>query len=80
MDVQGEELRVIRDARADIREMVSHIVIGTHSSRVHSQIRAILQEDGWGIRFDYPGKSHHQTEFGNILFTDGLLAADRPDA
>ena len=83
MDIQGEELRVIQDARSEINDKVGHLVIGTHSGSIHRRIRALLLADGWSIRFDYSGKSHHRTDFGKILFVDGVLAADnlktRPD-
>lgn len=80
MDIQGEELKVILDARALIRDKVRHLVVGTHSSSIHRSIRRLLQEDGWELRFDYSGKTAHQTRFGQILFVDGLVAADRSDA
>ncbi|MBD3868157.1 MAG: FkbM family methyltransferase [Acidobacteria bacterium] len=78
MDLQGEELKVIRDARAEINSRVRHLIIGTHSVSIHRGIRKLLLEDGWCLRFDYMGKGERRTEFGTILFVDGLLAAQRP--
>ncbi len=78
MDIQGEELRVMEDARSEIREKVSRLFIGTHSSSLHRRIRKLLLAEGWSIRFDFPGKTGHRTEFGEILFVDGALAAENP--
>ena len=75
MDIQGSEGFVIPAARAALRATVRSMHIGTHSLGIHLQLRKLLLEDGWEIKFDFPPSSSVFTKFGWVSIRDGVLSA-----
>ncbi len=78
VDTQGEEARSIPSAAGALRDKVEHLLIATHRRRTHRALRALLLRDGWRLVFDYGVRSRSRTEFGDVRFLDGLLAAVNP--
>ena len=78
IDIQGSESFVILAARKKLQNVVRALHIGTHSLGIHQQLREMLLEDGWQLRFDYPPNSSILTEFGWVSFRDGVISARNP--
>lgn len=78
MDIQGEELTVIREARKLLQERVANLIVATHSWRLHVMVRALLRRDGWIVETDYFPHGLRRTPFGDIYFLDGLLTLRSP--
>jgi FkbM family methyltransferase len=77
-DIQGEELRALGDARAELGRRVGRLVVGTHSRHIHRRLRSMLRADGWRLRWDFGLRSLARTPYGDVRFLDGLLAAVNP--
>ena len=78
IDIQGSESFVILAARKKLQNVVRALHIGTHSLGIHQQLREMLLEDGWQLRFDYPPNSSILTEFGWVSVRDGVISARNP--
>jgi len=78
VDIQGEERRAVPAAIDEIEARVDRLLVATHSRRTHRVLRALLRDRGWTLRFDYGVRSRAHTEFGDVRFLDGLLAAVNP--
>jgi FkbM family methyltransferase len=78
MDIQGEELRVVREAGRLLEQRVARIVIGTHSLVAHLRLSARFRLSGWRAVYDFRGQGLRSTPFGDIDFVDGLLAFVNP--
>ena len=74
LDVQGEELRVLRHAQDRLNEKVRRVIMATHSRRIHRTLRKQFQESGWDCGYDFGLRTRARTAFGDVLFLDGLLA------
>jgi len=73
IDVQGEELRVLRHALGDVTRRVRRMVVATHSRSIHRRLGELLRSAGWQTVWDFPGRGRRLTEFGHVRFLDGLL-------
>lgn len=72
-DVQGEEVRVIRESLTLLNQRVKRLHIGTHSTEIEDELRAILTENGWVCRGDYRIGTESPTPYGGVVrFTDGI--------
>ena len=78
MDVQGEELNIVRSAIDDLDRKVCRLHIGTHTHHIEKGLRKTLRRHGWICRFDYPVQSEAETEFGPIRFDDGVQSWINP--
>ncbi len=76
MDVQGEELVVIRDSIDVLKKKTKRLLIGTHSRLLHNRIGSLLRAENWRIIFDFAPKGTRRTDFGDIYFLDGLLVCE----
>ena len=54
MDVQGEELKIVRSAIDDLDRKVCRLHIGTHAHEVEKGLKETLGSHGWNCHFDYP--------------------------
>jgi FkbM family methyltransferase len=72
MDIQGQELKVISAAIADVTAKVKRIHIGTHSAQVELGLRQLLAGSEWQCLADYPCSSTNPTPWGPIAFQDGV--------
>ena len=78
LDTQGEEARSVPSAMGLLGAKVDRLLVATHGRRVHRALRQLLLGDGWRLEFDYGVRSRARTEFGDVRFLDGLLAAVNP--
>jgi FkbM family methyltransferase len=78
LDVQGEELRVLRHALGELDQRVGRLLVATHSRRTHRALRRLLGDSGWHSVHDYRLRTRERTAFGDVQFLDGLLAYVNP--
>jgi len=71
-DIQGAENIVFKSAKKEIHTKVKKIYIGTHSSQIEDELRALFNNLGWKCLYDYPGGRKCATPYGVINFQDGV--------
>jgi FkbM family methyltransferase len=74
-DMQGEEGRALPAALDELNHRVSRLIVATHSRRIHRRLRRMLSGSRWTIVFDFRCRKWERTEYGDVKFLDGLLAA-----
>jgi len=72
VDIQGEELRVLREARGELSRRVRRLIVATHSRRIHRELRSLMDPGEWEPVYDFGYRSRCRTEFGDVQFLDGL--------
>ncbi|MBI5057046.1 MAG: class I SAM-dependent methyltransferase [Nitrospirae bacterium] len=72
LDVQGEELSVLSAASAELDRKVKKVHIGTHSLQVEKGLRAMFGKMGWISVYDFPCGGTSTTQYGDIIFLDGV--------
>jgi hypothetical protein len=77
-DMQGEEGRVFPSAIEELNRHVARLIVATHSRSIHRRLRGLLARAGWEIVFDFRCRKWERTEYGDVKFLDGLLAAVNP--
>ena len=78
MDIEGQELPVIRAAVTDLDAKVRRLHIGTHSVEIESELRQLLSGHGWRCVADYSLRSTNQTPWGDIHFENGVQSWVNP--
>jgi|SRR5579872_5408021 len=78
MDVQGEELKIVRSAIDELDRKVCRLHIGTHNHEVEKGLKETLGRHGWNCHFDYPCESTTETPFGPVRFGDGVQSWTNP--
>jgi len=78
MDVQGEELNIVRSAIDDLDRKVCRLHIGTHAPHLEKGLRVALGSHGWVCHFDYRCGSKIETEYGPVTFGDGVQSWTNP--
>ena len=71
MDIQGEELAVIRSSLETLNIKARRLQIGTHSDELHEGIVGLLSGAGWILEAGYPPAKTSETPWGAISFGDG---------
>jgi len=74
-DMQGEEGRAFPAAIEELTRRVGRLIVATHSRSIHRRLRRLLVQAGWEIVFDFRCRKWERTEYGDVKFLDGLLAA-----
>ena len=74
VDIQGEELRALGPAIDRLSSRVRHLLVATHSRRIHRALRRRLGQAGWETIFDFGVRARERTPFGDVQFLDGMLA------
>lgn len=77
-DVQGEEFVIIKNSIELINNKVKRIRIGTHSNNIESQLKKLLNINGWVMVRDYKLNQFNLTPYGNISFCDGVQSWINP--
>lgn len=72
MDLQGEELAVVSEAKCALRS-VKKLHIATHSTMDDEKLQRELANDGWQLVRRYGPNSTTPTNYGVIRFVDGLM-------
>jgi len=71
MDIEGEELGVVRDSIDLLEERVRRLHIGTHSVEIEKGLRTLLAGRDWECLADYSLFSSAETPYGPIAFENG---------
>jgi hypothetical protein len=74
-DMQGEEGRAFPAAIDELSRRVGRLIVATHSRRIHRRLRRLLAGAGWEIVFDFRCRKWERTDYGDVKFLDGLIAA-----
>ena len=77
-DMQGEEGRVFPATIEELNRHVARLIVATHSRSIHRRLRRLLSRAGWEIVFDFRCRRWEGTDYGDVKFLDGLLAAVNP--
>lgn len=72
MDIQGLELEVIQSTKKEISSQVKKIHVATHSHEIEEGLRNFFHGLGWTPTYDYGCQGKHMTEYGEIIFVDGV--------
>ena len=78
MDVQGEELKIVRSAMDEVDRKVCRLHIATHTPEIEKGLKDILGGRGWICNFDFPCFSTTETAFGPVSFEDGVQSWTNP--
>src|SRR5262249_50868987 len=63
MDIEGQELSVIRSTIQALNAQVKRVHIGTHGKEIEDGIRQILSAQGWSCWADYSSSSTSETPY-----------------
>jgi hypothetical protein len=74
-DIQQSEIVVFPPAMDLVRQRVKRVHIGSHGPDVHEQLVTEFINHGFEIVFNYPPQSRHETPWGVIQFSDGVITA-----
>ena len=72
MDVQGEEVKIVRGAINELNKRVKRLHIGTHSREIEFELYEFLTAQGWKCLRAYPCASQTPTPYGDVHFVDGM--------
>ena len=78
MDIEGQELPVIRSTIEDMNTKVKRVHIGTHSPEIEAELRDILSGHGWCSIRDYPISTTQNTPWGPVEFGNGVQSWVNP--
>lgn len=78
MDIEGQELPVIRSSIAEMDAKVKRVHIGTHSTEIEAELRQILRQHGWRCLQDYPISTRTETPWGPVDFGNGVQSWVNP--
>jgi FkbM family methyltransferase len=72
MDIEGQELPVIRSTVEEMNAKVRRVHIGTHSLDIEAELRHILSSHGWCSVRDYSINTTQETPWGRVEFGNGV--------
>ena len=72
LDVQGYEAEVLEAAADELDAKVKRVHIGTHSVENEERCRGLFGRLGWIKRNDFAVAGAANTEYGEIVFQDGV--------
>jgi len=78
VDIQGEERRALTPVIDLLSAKVDRLIVATHSSGIHRDLRRTLRAAGWNEVYDFGYRKRERTPFGDVQFLDGLLAYVNP--
>jgi len=78
MDVQGQELKIVRSAIDEVDRKVCRLHIATHTPEIEKGLKDTLGSRGWICHFDFPCLSTNATAFGPVSFEDGVQSWTNP--
>lgn len=78
MDIEGQELPVVRSNIEELNAKVKRLHIGTHGREIEAELRQILRSHAWKCLFDYPERSSSETPWGTISFENGVQSWVNP--
>jgi FkbM family methyltransferase len=78
MDIEGQELPVIRSSIEEMDVKVKRVHIGTHGKEIESELRQLLSAHGWRCLRDYSLFSTSETPWGMVAFENGVQSWVNP--
>jgi FkbM family methyltransferase len=72
MDIERQELPVIRSTIETLDDQVKRMHIGTHGKEIEDELRRLLFAHGWSCWADYSLFSTSETPWGVISFENGV--------
>ena len=78
MDIEGQELPVVRASIAELDAKVKRLHIGTHGVEIEAGLRQLLAAHGWRCAADYTLNSTQPTLWGEIRFENGAQSWVNP--
>jgi FkbM family methyltransferase len=72
IDIQGAELQVLSAASQELDQKVKRIHIGTHGHDIEAGLHSLFARLGWQCSYSFPSTASAPTEWGNIVFQDGV--------
>jgi FkbM family methyltransferase len=72
MDIEGQELPVIRSNIKALDAKVKRVHIGTHGKEIESELRELFRAHHWSCRADYSLHSESETPWGKLRFENGV--------
>ncbi|HTS49558.1 MAG TPA: FkbM family methyltransferase [Bryobacteraceae bacterium] len=78
MDIEGQELPVIRSTIEEMDTKVRRLHIGTHSKEIEDELRQLLSTHGWHCLRDYTLFSTSETPWGTVAFENGVQSWVNP--
>lgn len=71
VDIQGDELDVVKAAARQLKSRVKRLHLATHSKEIENELRYFLKGEGWTLIDDYTCFEENDTPFGRVKFVDG---------
>jgi FkbM family methyltransferase len=78
MDIEGEELPIVRANIKTLDAKVKRLHIGTHSKEIEAALRELLLDHGWTCSADYSLFATAETPYGPISFQNGAQSWTNP--
>ena len=78
MDIEGQELPVIRSTVEEMSAKVRRVHIGTHSLDIEAGLRHILSSHGWCSVRDYSINTTQEKPWGRVEFGSGVQSWVNP--
>jgi len=78
VDIEGQELPVIRSTVEEMSAKVRRVHIGTHSLDIEAELRHILSSHGWCSVRDYSINTTQETPWGRVEFGSGVQSWVNP--
>jgi FkbM family methyltransferase len=72
IDIQGAELQVLAAAAEQLDLKVKRIHIGTHGHDIEAGLHSLFARLGWHCSHSFPCSGPAATEWGTIVFQDGV--------
>ncbi|MGD0300128.1 MAG: FkbM family methyltransferase [Bryobacteraceae bacterium] len=78
MDIEGQELPLVRSGIEELNTKVKRLHIGTHGKEIEAELRQVLSSQGWNCLADYSVFSSSETPWGVISFENGVQSWVNP--
>jgi FkbM family methyltransferase len=78
MDIEGQELPVIKSTIEEMDAKVKRVHIGTHGKEIEAELRQILSAHGWRCLRDYSLFTTGETPWGTVAFENGVQSWVNP--
>ena len=72
MDIQGEEINLVKSEIETLNKKVRAMYIATHSKKIENQMIEFLEKKNWKLTLHLKGETLNKTKFGLIQCQDGV--------
>jgi len=78
IDLQGKEYDVVKDSIDGLCEKARRLHIGTHGFLIEWKLRRLFKKHGWKCAADFRRGKKAATQYGEMLFEDGVQSWVNP--